>query len=86
MYRVVVHRRAARYLQRQPRDQQDRLKKALRQLGEDPASVSDTRPMHGEWQGYQRLRVGELRVIYLVDPEKQTVFVDHIGSRGVVYK
>lgn len=42
--------------------------------------------MHGEWHGYHRLRVGDLRVVYWVDPQERTVFVDLIAPRGDVYK
>lgn len=42
--------------------------------------------MLGEWKGYHRLRFGDLRVLFWFDPEAKTVYVDHIGPRGDVYK
>ncbi len=42
--------------------------------------------MAGEWTGYRRVRVGSWRVIYWFDELKDTVYVDHIGPRGDVYK
>ncbi len=85
-FRVVVHRHAARYLRRLPAKQQERLKAALRKLGEAPLDQPGSKAMAGEWAGYQRLRIGDLRLIYWVDRQHETVYVDHIGPRGDIYK
>ena len=84
--KVVVHRRAARYLRRLPADQTNRIKSRLRELAEDPLGGPDVREMKGRWEGYFRLRVGSRRVIFFVDDGDQIVYVDHIGPRGDVYK
>ena len=85
MFQVVVHKRAASYLKRLPSDQKERLKKALRELAQDPFR-SGVKAMVGEWRGYYRLRVGNLRVIFWVDQETRTIYVDYIGPRGDIYK
>lgn len=84
--RVIVHRRAARYVGKLPADEKARLKERLSQLLENPSQMSGAKAMHGEWQGYQRLRVGSLRIVYWVDEDRHLVFVDYIGPRGDVYK
>lgn len=66
MSNVIVHRRALRYLQRLPRPQQKRVQEALRRLEEDAVSYPGVIHMVGEWAGYHRIRVGDLRVIFLV--------------------
>jgi mRNA interferase RelE/StbE len=86
MFRIVVHRRAARYLARLPADERTRLKSRLAQLREQPKQGDDVRAMRGDWAGYWRLRIGSLRVIFWIDDGARTVFVDHIGPRGDVYK
>ncbi len=85
MFRVVVHKRAASYIRRLPREQKERLKKALEELAHDPFRPG-VKAMVGEWRGYYRLRVGNLRVIFWVDRESRTIYVDYIGPRGDVYK
>lgn len=85
MYRVVVHRRAARYVKRLSAPEKSRLKKRLGQLAQDPDSVRGSKAMRGEWRGYRRLRVGDLRVIYWIDEEEKSIFVDHVGPRGDIY-
>ena len=84
--KVVVHRRAARYLRRLPADQKERIKTRLRALAADPLDLPDVQEMKGRWAGYHRLRVGSRRVIFMVDDQDQVVYVDHIGPRGDVYK
>lgn len=86
MYTVVVHRRAARYLQRLSQDQQIRIKQVLNQMRNDPLELSGIKSMVGDWAGYHRVRVGNIRIIFLVDKPKNAVYVDHIGPRGEVYK
>ena len=85
MLKVVIHRRAASYLKRLPRDQKERLKKTLQELAHDPFQPG-VKAMVGEWRGYYRMRVGDLRVIFWLDQKNQTIYVDYIGPRGDVYK
>ena len=40
--------------------------------------------MQGEWEGYKRFRIGDLRVIFLMIED--TIYVDYIGARGDIYK
>ena len=86
MYRVVVHRRAAQYLQRLPRSQRERIQSVLRDVALEPVRRPHVKPMVGEWQGYYRIRVGDVRIIFWLDTQDMTVYVDHIGPRGDVYK
>jgi len=86
MFRLVVHRRAARYLKRLPANRQAEIKSKLKELRERPTALEGIKAMRGEWKGYRRLRVGELRLIFWFDEDSRTIFVDHIGPRGDVYK
>ena len=86
MYRLVVHRRAARYLRRLPQPQRTRIKDTLRALRRSPFGLRDVRAMAGEWAGYHRIRIGDLRIIFWMDEVKQVIYVDHIGPRGDVYR
>jgi hypothetical protein len=46
----------------------------------------DIKAMAGTFKGYYRLRIGSYRVLFVVDQTAQTIYVDHIGSRGDVYR
>jgi mRNA interferase RelE/StbE len=86
MSKVIVHRHAAKYLERLPSKRKDRIKSLLRQLAHDPLGHPDVIHMAGEWAGYHRIRVGKLRIIFWFDQKDDVVYVDHIGPRGDVYK
>jgi mRNA interferase RelE/StbE len=86
MSKVIVHRHAAKYLKRLPRDTKQRIKNILVELKQNPLGQSGVMHMVGEWDGYHRIRAGKLRIIYWFDEKEDVVYVDHIGPRGDVYK
>jgi mRNA interferase RelE/StbE len=86
MSNVIVHRHAAKYLKRLPKETKDRIKDILKQLENSPLNHSGIKQMFGEWAGYHRIRVGKLRIILWFDTKEDIVYVDHIGPRGDVYK
>ena len=86
MSTVIVHRHAANYLRRLPKKTKKRIKDILKQLENDSLEHPDVRHMVGDWAGYHRIRVGNLRVIFWFDEKEDVVYVDHIGPRGDVYK
>ena len=86
MSKVIVHRHAAKYLQRLPNDTKQLIKNILLQLEQNPLNHPDTKHMAGEWSGYHRLRIGKYRIIYWFDQKEDLLYVDHIGPRGDVYK
>jgi mRNA interferase RelE/StbE len=86
MYRVVVHQRAASYMKRLPQPQKNRIKSVLHDLALDPFNHPNVKSMVGEWGGYRRIRVGNIRLIFWVENTGEIIYVDHIGPRGDVYK
>lgn len=86
MYTIVVHRRATRYLRKLPQDQQTKIKQVLGEMRHDPIKLPGIKNMVGDWIGYQRIRIGDIRIIFWVDKDKNIVYVDHIGPRGDIYK
>jgi mRNA interferase RelE/StbE len=65
MSRVVVHRRAAKYLKSLPNPLQKRIKLVLSQLSEASLNYPGVIRMAGDWSGFYRIRVGPIRVIFL---------------------
>ena len=86
MYRVVVHQRAANYLKRLPQPQKKRIKNLLHNLALNPSNHPNVKSMVGEWAGYRRVRVGDIRIIFWVENSEETIYVDYVGPRGDVYK
>ena len=80
-YRILIDKPARKFIERQEREQQERLLKVIYRLPAD----GDIRPLEGR-QNVFRLRVGVFRVIYCVDNAARIVTVMTIGNRGDVYK
>jgi mRNA interferase RelE/StbE len=45
----------------------------------------DIKPMKGKYEGYFRMRVGKLRIVFYPDQEKKIIYVDAIGFRESIY-
>lgn len=86
IYHVIIHKRAVRYLNSLTGHQRDRIKKSLKDLENGINEKTGVKPMTGIWKGYYRMRVGDIRIIFWIDNTLMTVYVDHIGTRGDVYK
>ncbi len=83
--RVEITRRAKKDLLRFDPKTCSRLLEALTGLQEEPPG-GDVKKLKGVGPDHWRLRVGDLRVIFRVDPAAETVFVLHIGHRREVYR
>ena len=46
----------------------------------------DIKKLKGNWEGFLRLRVGKIRVIFKLDVENKVVEIYKAGLRGKVYK
>lgn len=57
----------------------------LEWLGENAEMVRH-QALTGRWRGVYRLRVGDYRVLYTLDHERQLVVVEVIGHRSDVYR
>jgi len=86
MSKVVVHRNAANYLNRLPEGIRSQIKGLLKGLEKEAVDQSGVKRMLGEWAGYYRMRVGKFRILFWFDEKDDTVYVDHIGPRGDIYK
>lgn len=78
-YKIIIEKNAAKFLECQPKKQQERILKAIYGIPE-----GDIKPL----QGYDlyRLRVGNYRIIYRMDGDKFIIIVLKIGNRGDIYK
>ena len=86
MPKLVVHRRAARYIQAMDARIKAQLTAKLEELAKNPGAMPGVKPMAGEWVGFSRLRHGDLRIVYFHDVRGDAIVVAHVGPRGDVYK
>ena len=80
MYRIILKKRAKKFIDKLPKQEKIRLVTAIEQL----PNGSDIKKMKGH-DGLMRLRVGEYRVIYTVDNGELVVLVIDVGNRGEIY-
>ncbi len=85
MYKIVVHKRAVRYMRKIPSQELNRIKEAISKLMDWPNPAFNIKQMSGDWKGYHRMRVGKVRVIFWPDTDNKIVYIDHIGPRGDIY-
>ena len=84
MYEVRLSRRAENYYQRVDPGTAGRLNQVFEELSDNPYRASNVRPLRGR-QNLFRYRLGELRVVFMVDQAEQVVRVLAIGPRGDIY-
>jgi mRNA interferase RelE/StbE len=83
-YEVGFRPAARRQLASLPLNVRPRVSEAIDRLGQDPRPTGVT-AMAGE-AGRLRLRVGNYRVVYLVDDDARRVTIERVGHRGDVYR
>jgi mRNA interferase RelE/StbE len=81
--RVNLTRRATKELRRLDRQAQQRILQALDRLASEDPSL-DIKRLSGSEQS--RVRVGDMRVIFEIDPDTKQIAIHRIAQRGRVYK
>ncbi len=78
-YTITYKKKALKFIQKQPKDQQKRIITAINNLPE-----GDIVPV--ETTNYYRLRVGAYRVFFTIDNNILKIVVVNVGNRGQIYK
>lgn len=84
MYTLEYSKQAARALMRMPSNTANKIRAKLLELVQEPIAARNVKKLT-DYPGY-RLRVGDWRILYLLDNGKLIVYVAEIGARGGVYK
>ncbi len=85
-FAVIFLRKAKKGFDRLPLSDRKKIIKNIALLRENPLPEGkDLKKMSGS-QGSWRIRVGDLRIIYQIVPEKKEVWVLDVDYRGSVYK
>ena len=83
IYQLILSRSAIKFIAKQERAIQERIRKALAGLAVRPP-IGDIKPLKGRGK-LLRLRVGTYRVIFEVSHTEQVVYVLAIDNRGDIY-
>jgi mRNA interferase RelE/StbE len=90
---VKFRKQAIKFLQKANPEDTARIQGQLGQLfiaieeqGVIPFTDLDIKKMKGKWEGFYRLRVGQIRVIFTISLNSADVEIYTIGARGDIYK
>ena len=83
MYLVFLENRAKKELKKLDKNFQGKVLKYLHFLEVNPFLGGK---MQGEFQGFYRIKIPPLRIIYLLDFKKKIIWIRAIGFRGNIYK
>lgn len=85
MYKVKVAKAAYKSLTRLSPDISEKISERVHNyLALEPRKLGSM--LTGEYKGMYRYRYNDYRVIYEIDEEEQTIYVNDIGSRGSIYE
>lgn len=84
MYKVIVSKTASRELADLPSQAVNRIVPAIKKLGEDPRPAGCKKLKGG--QDAWRIRIGDYRVIYIIDDVIRIVDVRSVGHRKDIYE
>lgn len=79
-YRVIIEKKAEKFIRKQEKKDQERLLKAAYRLPEG----TDIKKLKGS--DLFRVRVGNYRILYTIDDGIKVITVENIDNRGDVYK
>ena len=79
--KVIFQRNAAlKFILKQPAKKKERILAAIAQLPE-----GDVTAMAGQVNRF-RLRIGDYRVVFCYNDQRDTIMIRNVGNRGDVYK
>lgn len=80
MYRIVIKKKAKKFIDKLPKNEKIRVVRAIQML----PNGEDIKKLKGH-SDLLRLRVGDYRIIYTVDNGELVVIVIDAGNRGEIY-
>jgi mRNA interferase RelE/StbE len=90
---IKFRKSAVKFLEKAAAEDVERIREKLRQLliaieeqGVLPFTDLDIKKMKGDWEGFYRLRLGKIRIIFTLHLNSSDIEIYTIGYRGDVYK
>lgn len=84
MYRIEYSKQSIRTLRRMPTNVASLIRSKIELLARDPFAAAGVKKLVG--RNEYRLRVGDWRVLYLLDGQRLLIMVMDIGPRGGIYQ
>lgn len=90
-WKLRIHRKALKFLEEISEEERKRVEEKLNDLLKTLESGAllhtrlDVKKLKGTWEGFFRIRVGRIRVIFKIEIENKEVLVYNIHYRGQAY-
>lgn len=84
MYEIILRKQPEKYLKKLDAKTKRIFKKVFEKLEHNPYATAI--PLHGELEGLCKVRMANLRIIFLIHKTRPHIEILEIGSRGDIYK
>ena len=86
MYEISMTRKAQKFYEKASDELAVQIDDCIDNLSQNPYKASDIKKLKGNYLGYWRYRIGNYRVIYLVEEEKKNITIFLIAHRKEAYR
>ena len=86
MFKVILHKNAAKYYRNAGQKLQGRINTAVGIISENPRYHVHIKKLEGELKDMYRYRLGNLRILYEIHEDIKTIRIKAIEARGSVYR
>jgi mRNA interferase RelE/StbE len=86
MYKVTLHKNAAKYYRNADEKLRGRINTAIDTILEGPHYHVHIKKLEGDLKDLYRYRLGNLRILYEIHKEIKTIRIKAIDARGSAYK
>jgi mRNA-degrading endonuclease RelE of RelBE toxin-antitoxin system len=86
MYKVILHKNAAKYYRNADKKLQRRISTAVDTILGNPRYHVHIKKLEGELKDMYRYRLSNLRILYEIHEDIKTIRIKAIEARGSVYK
>jgi len=86
MYKAEFYKQAARYYKNLDAKTKRRINIAIDEMIKNPFEGTHIKKLKGILKSKYRYDIGQFRVIYYVDMDSKTIYVEAMGPRGDIYK
>ena len=90
---IKFRKNAVKFLEKASSEDAERIRNSLNKIlifVEEqrmiPFTDLDIKKMKGDWEGFYRLRIGKIRIIFRINIDSAEIEIYTIGARGDVYK
>ena len=85
MYKILIKPSALKEISRLPNPIIKRIGKAIDDLAKEPRP-DGVKKLKGQDENVYRIRVGDYRVVYVIDDEIKIINVNRVGHRKDIYR